>query len=275
MPRPRVGAVHPGCGGLPPCFARRSNGTVTTTTDTTDPKTILITGASSGIGEATARRLAALGHHVVVGARRTDRLAALAEELRADGASVTPVELDVTDVASVRAFAAVALAEHGHIDVLVNNAGVMALSPVADLHVDEWEQMIDVNLRGVLYGIAAVLPHMQAQGSGHIVNVSSVSGHRADPTAAVYSATKFAVAALSEGLRQESRDVRVTVISPGFTQSELTDRGGAPEAQAAARAAAEQLAIPASAIADAIVFAIDQPAAVDVNELIVRPTAQG
>jgi NADP-dependent 3-hydroxy acid dehydrogenase YdfG len=242
---------------------------------TTHPKTILITGASSGIGEATARRLAALGHRVVVGARRTDRLTALAEELRADGASVTPLELDVTDLESVRAFAAAAIAEHGRIDVLVNNAGVMALSAVADLRIDEWERMIDVNLRGVLYGIAAVLPQMRAQGGGHIVNVSSVSGHRADPTAAVYSATKFAVAALSEGLRQEERDVRVTVVSPGLTRSELTDRGGAPDAQAAARAAAEQLAIPASAIADAIAFAIDQPAAVDVNELIIRPTAQG
>ena len=135
-------------------------------------------------------------------------------------------------------------------------------------------QMIDVNLRGVLYGIAAVLPQMRAQGGGHIVNVSSVSGHRVDATAAVYSATKFGVAALSEGLRQEHRDIRVTVVSPGFTRSELTDRGGNAEAQAAARAA-RQLAIPASAIADAIAFAIDLPAEVDVNELVVRPTAQG
>jgi NADP-dependent 3-hydroxy acid dehydrogenase YdfG len=244
-------------------------------TRTSDPKTILITGASSGIGAATARRLASLGHHVMIGARRVDRLAALATELRAAGASVTPLGLDVTDPASVRAFAAAAVAEHGCIDVLVNNAGVMPLSPLADLRISEWEQMIDVNLRGVLYGIAAVLPQMRAQGSGHVVNVSSVSGHRVDPTAAVYSATKFAVAALSEGLRQEQRDIRVTVVSPGFTTSELTDRGGSPEAQAAARAAAEQLAIPASAIADAIAFAIDQPAAVDVNELVVRPTAQG
>jgi NADP-dependent 3-hydroxy acid dehydrogenase YdfG len=159
-------------------------------------------------------------------------------------------------------------------DVLVNNAGVMPLSPIADLRIAEWERMIDVNLRGVLYGIAAVLPQMGAQGSGHIVNISSVSGHRVDPTAAVYSATKFAVTALSEGLRQEHRDIRVTIVSPGFTHSELTDRGGSAAAQAAASAAAEQLAIPASAIADAIAFAIGQPADVDINELIVRPTAQ-
>ncbi|MFJ1975518.1 SDR family oxidoreductase [Streptomyces sp. NPDC087903] len=240
-----------------------------------ESKTVLITGASSGIGEATARRLAGAGHRVLLGARRTERLAALSEELRTAGASVAHRELDVTSLDSVRAFAAAGVEEYGRIDVLVNNAGVMPLSPIEDLRIAEWEQMIDVNLRGVLYGIAAVLPQMRRQAGGHIVNVSSVSGHRVDPTAAVYSATKFAVAALSEGLRQESRDIRVTVVSPGFTQSELTDRGGSAEAQGAARAAAEQLAIPASAIADAITFAIHQPANVDVNELIVRPTAQG
>ncbi len=240
-----------------------------------ESKTVLITGASSGIGEATARRLAGLGHRVLLGARRTGRLAALAAELRAAGAAVAFRELDVTSLDSVHAFAAAGLEEYGRVDVLVNNAGVMPLSPIEDLRIAEWEQMIDVNLRGVLYGIAAVLPQMRRQAGGHIVNVSSVSGHRVDPTAAVYSATKFAVAAVSEGLRQESRDIRVTVVSPGFTQSELTDRGGSPQAQGAARAAAEQLAIPASAIADAIAFAIDQPANVDVNELIVRPTAQG
>jgi NADP-dependent 3-hydroxy acid dehydrogenase YdfG len=241
----------------------------------TDSKTVLITGASSGIGAATARRLASLGHPILVGARRTDRLASLAEELRAEGACVAYRELDVTSLRSVEVFAAAAVGEFGRIDVLVNNAGVMPLSPIADLRVAEWEQMIDVNLRGVLYGIAAVLPQMRQQGGGHIVNVSSVSGHRVDPTAAVYSATKFAVAALSEGLRQESRDIRVTVVSPGFTQSELTDRGGSAQAQGAAREAAAQLAIPASAIAEAIAFAVHQPAEVDVNELIVRPTAQG
>ena len=231
-------------------------------------KVVLVTGASSGIGEATARRLAAAGHRVVAGARREDRLAALA------GPAIDVHRLDVTSLESMKAFVATAIDRHGRVDVLVNNAGVMPLSPIAELRVDEWNQMIDVNLRGVLHGIAAVLPGMRAQGSGHIVNVASVSGHRVDPTAAVYSATKFAVRALSEGLRQESTDIRVTVVSPGFTESELADQGGSPEAQGAARAAAKVLAIPASAIAAAIGFAVDQPSDVDVNELVVRPTAQ-
>jgi NADP-dependent 3-hydroxy acid dehydrogenase YdfG len=230
-------------------------------------KVVLVTGASSGIGAATARCLAAAGHRVVAGARRTDRLAEL-------GSSIDVHALDVTSPDSVQAFVDAALDRHGRVDVLVNNAGVMPLSPLAELRVDEWNQMIDVNLRGVLHGIAAVLPLMRAQRGGHIVNVSSVSGHRVDPTAAVYSATKFAVRALSEGLRLENTDIRVTVVSPGFTESELTDRGGSVDAQSAARAAAEQLAIPASAIAAAIGFAVDQPSTVDVNELVVRPTAQ-
>ncbi|MES9538668.1 MULTISPECIES: SDR family oxidoreductase [unclassified Actinomadura] len=237
-------------------------------------KIVLITGASSGIGAATARRLAADGHHVVLGARRLDRLKTLADEIRTAGGRCDHRELDVTSLDSVRAFVEAAHDRHGRVDVLVNNAGVMALSRLEARRIDEWNQMIDVNLRGTLHGIAAVLPLMRARGTGHIVNVASTSAHRVDPTAAVYCATKYAVWALSEGLRQESRDIRVTVVSPGFTQSELTDRGGAPEAQAAARAAAEQLAIPASAIADSIAYAIAQPADVDVNELIIRPTAQ-
>jgi NADP-dependent 3-hydroxy acid dehydrogenase YdfG len=181
----------------------------------------------------------------------------------------------VTALGSMRAFAESARERHGRLDVLVNNAGVMPLSAVDALRIDEWNQMIDVNLRGTLHGIAAVLPHMRARGAGHIVNVASTAAHRVDPTAAVYCATKYAVRALSEGLRQESRDVRVTVVSPGFTRTELTDRGGDPEAQAAARAAADLLAIPASAVADAIGYAIAQPADVDVNELVIRPAAQG
>jgi NADP-dependent 3-hydroxy acid dehydrogenase YdfG len=238
-------------------------------------KIVLITGASSGIGAATARRLAADGHHVVLGARRVDRLAALADEIRAAGGRADHRELDVTALGSMRAFAESVRERHGRLDVLVNNAGVMPLSAVDALRIDEWNQMIDVNLRGTLHGIAAVLPHMRARGAGHIVNVASTAAHRVDPTAAVYCATKYAVRALSEGLRQESRDVRVTVVSPGFTRTELTDRGGDPEAQAAARAAADLLAIPASAVADAIGYAIAQPADVDVNELVIRPAAQG
>ncbi|WP_411123834.1 SDR family oxidoreductase [Streptomyces sp. x-19] len=241
---------------------------------TVAPKVVLITGASSGIGEATARRLAASGHHVVLGARRTDRLAALAEDIGARAGSAVPHELDVTDPTSVRSFVAAAHDRYGRVDVLVNNAGVMPLSRLDALRVDEWNRMIDVNLRGVLHGIAAVLPLMQAQRSGHIVNVSSVSGLRVDPTAAVYSATKHAVRALSEGLRQESRELRVTVISPGLTRSELTGSIG----DSAVKGAVEGqmgIAIPAAAIGEAVHYAIAQPADVDVNELVVRPTAQG
>jgi len=240
------------------------------TTLTPSPsKVVLITGASSGIGEATARHLAAHGHRVVVGARRTGKLAALAKEIREAGGDVLQQELDVTDMDSVKAFVAVAHERYGRIDVFVNNAGVMPLSMVEELRIDDWNEMIDVNLRGVLHGVAAVLPIMRAQGAGHIINVASVSAHRVDPTAAVYCATKFAVRAFSEGLRQESKDLRVTVVSPGLTRTELFD-----SRPAETRAFVEQLAIPAGAIAEAIGFAINQPANIDVNELIVRPTMQ-
>jgi NADP-dependent 3-hydroxy acid dehydrogenase YdfG len=237
-------------------------------------KVVLITGASSGIGAATARHLAATGHKVVLGARRTDRIAAIARAIEQDGGQALHQELDVTEPDSVKAFVTAAHQRYGRVDVLVNNAGVMPLSLVEDLRVDDWNQMIDVNLRGVLHGIAAVLPIMRAQGAGHIVNVASISAHRVDPTAAVYSATKFAVRALSEGLRQESRDIRVTVISPGLTRTELFDGISSPEIKAGARAMIDQASIPAAAIAEAIGFAIGQPDGVDVNELIVRPTAQ-
>jgi NADP-dependent 3-hydroxy acid dehydrogenase YdfG len=236
---------------------------------------VLITGASSGIGEATARHLASLGYPVVLGARRTDRLSTIVDEIRAAGGRADAQELDVTDLASVHAFVESARTLHGHIDVLVNNAGVMPLSMLNALRIDEWNQMIDVNLRGTLHGIAAVLPQMEEPGHGHIINVASVSAHRADPTAAVYSATKFAVRALSEGLRQESSVVRVTVISPGFTVTELTERGGDAATLAAVRTTTAQLGLPATAVAEAIAYAITQPASVDVNEIIVRPTLQG
>ncbi|MEU8006033.1 SDR family oxidoreductase [Catellatospora sp. NPDC049111] len=238
-------------------------------------KIVLITGASSGIGEATARRLAADGHHVVLGARRVDRLAVLVEELRLAGGTADFQELDVTSRDSVRSFVEDAHECNGRIDVLVNNAGVMALSTLEALRVDEWDRMIDVNLRGTMYGIAAALPLMRTQGTGHIINIASSSAYRVDPTAAVYCATKYAVRALTEGLRQESRDVRVTLVSPGYTHSELTEHGGDPEVQAAARAAAEELGMPASAVADVIAHAVAQPDTVDVNEIIMRSTAQG
>ncbi|WP_149139316.1 SDR family oxidoreductase [Cupriavidus campinensis] len=239
-----------------------------------DRKVVLITGASSGIGEATARHLAFQNHQVVLGARRTDRVEAIARDIEAAGGRALARTLDVTSLDSMRAFVEAACQAFGGIDVLINNAGVMPLSFVEDLCIEEWNRMIDVNLRGVLHGIAAVLPLMREQRSGHIINVASVSAHRVDPTAAIYCATKFAVRALSEGLRQESKELRVTVVSPGLTRTELFDGISAQEARLAAQSMVEQASIPPSAVAKAIGFAISQPEDVDVNEVIVRPTRQ-
>ena len=237
-------------------------------------KVVLVTGASSGIGAATARRLAASGYRLVLGARRTDRISALAQEIRQAGGEALDVALDVTSLESMQAFVRTAVVTFGRADVLVNNAGVMPLSFIEELRIAEWNQMIDVNLRGVLHGIAAALPVMREQKAGHIINVASVSAHRVDPTAAVYCATKYAVRALTEGLRQENDVIRTTLISPGLTRTELTDGIDNEHVRAATRAMMDQSSIPASAIAEAIAFAINQPAEVDVNELIVRPTAQ-
>jgi NADP-dependent 3-hydroxy acid dehydrogenase YdfG len=235
-------------------------------------KVILVTGASSGIGEATARRLVRQGHKVVLGARRTDRLQVLTDELRKAGGQVAFRALDVTRLDDVQAFAAFAEATFGPIDVIVNNAGVMPLSPLKALKVDEWDRMIDVNVRGVLHGIAAVLPAMGARGQGHVINVSSIGGHAVSPTAAVYCATKFAVRAISDGLRQETDKIRVTVISPGVVESELADTISDATARDAMKAF-RRIALEPDAIARAIVYAIEQPDDVDVSELIVRPTA--
>jgi NADP-dependent 3-hydroxy acid dehydrogenase YdfG len=247
---------------------------MTVPSTTSGSKVVLITGASSGIGEATARVLAVSGHRVVLGARRTDLIAAIAKDIQADGGTADHYELDVTSLESMRSFVQATHDQYGRVDVLVNNAGIMPLSMLDALKVDEWNRMIDVNIRGVLHGIAAVLPLMRSQRAGHIVNIASVSGHRVDPTAAVYSATKFAVRAISEGLRQESRDLRVTVISPGLTRSELTKGISDTDVREAVQNNME-IAIPAAAIAEAINYAISQPLNVDVNELIIRPTAQG
>lgn len=238
-------------------------------------KIILITGASSGIGEASARHLAAQGHAVVLGARRTDRIEAIAAEIQAAGGTALALTLDVTSRQDFKKYVDAAQAHFGRVDVLVNNAGVMPLSMYAELKVDEWDQMIDVNFRGVLYGIAAVLPLMTAQKAGHIINISSVAAFRVDPTAGVYCATKYAVRALSDGLRQESRDVRVTLVSPGLTRTNLFDGVTSPQTRDFIKGMAEELAIPAHAIAEAVSFAISQPGYVDVNEITVRPTAQG
>jgi NADP-dependent 3-hydroxy acid dehydrogenase YdfG len=236
-------------------------------------KVIVITGASSGIGEATARLLAEKGAKVVLGARRTERLAQLCEDIRAAGGSAQYQAVDVTSRTDMQAFVDFALSQYGRVDVIVNNAGVMPLSRLDALKVSEWDQMIDVNIRGVLHGIAAGLPLMQQQKSGQFINIASIGAYTVSPTAAVYCATKFAVRAISEGLRQEvGGDIRVTVISPGVTESELaesiSDEGGR-----ALMREFRSIAIPAMAIARAIAYAVEQPADVDVSELIVRPTA--
>lgn len=235
-------------------------------------KVVLVTGASSGIGEATARELAAAGASVVLGARRLDRLERLKAEIEAAGGRVAIARLDVTSREDVRAFVAHAQEAFGRVDVIVNNAGVMPLSPLSALKVEEWDQMIDVNIRGVLNGVAAVLPIMEAQGHGQVVNIASTAGHQVVPTAAVYCATKFAVRALSEGLRQETDKIRVSIVSPGVTTSELAETISHAET-AAFIDEYRRNAIPAEAIARAVRFAIEQPEDVDVSEILVRPTA--
>ena len=236
-------------------------------------KIVVITGASSGLGEAAARHLAAQGARLVLGARRTDRLQALAEELSLGEEAA--VQTDVTDVAQVRRLVDHAVRLHGRIDVMINNAGLMPQSPLDRLKVEDWDRMIDVNIKGVLYGIAAALPHMTAQKSGHIINVSSVAGHKVRPGGAVYAATKTAVRVISEGLRQEvkAHNIRTTVISPGAVESELPDSVTEPDIAETIRKVYE-LAIPADSFARAVVFAMSQPDDVDINEILFRPTRQ-
>ena len=234
-------------------------------------KTVLITGASSGIGEATVRELAEAGARLFIGARRTDRLQALTDEL---GDRVAWQSLDVTDASNFQSFASAAEQRFGSIDVLINNAGVMPLSPLAALKQDEWTRMIDVNIRGVLNGIAAVLPRFVAQRSGHVVNVASIAAHFVMPSAAVYCATKYAVWAITEGLRQEHDDIRTTIISPGVVETELGNDITDPQIASALTTWREKSLAP-DAIARAIRYALEQPAGVDINEVIVRPTAAG
>lgn len=243
-----------------------------TTSSTPTPKVVLLTGASSGIGEATTRWLAGQGHRLIIGARRTDRLEALTQAIRADGVTVDYQALDVTDLEAMQAFADFAITCHGRIDVIVNNAGIMPLSPLESLKVDEWNRMIDVNIRGVLNGIAAVLPIMKAQQSGQVINVSSIGGFTVVPTAAVYCATKYAVRAISDGLRQETDTLRVTCVYPGVVESELANTITDPEA-AAAMETYRQIALKPDAIASAIAHAINQPEDVDTSDIVVRPTA--
>ncbi|ODP28435.1 3-oxoacyl-[acyl-carrier-protein] reductase [Paenibacillus nuruki] len=235
-------------------------------------KVVLITGASSGIGEATARVLSEAGAYVVLGARRTDRLEHVVEEIRAAGGQAEYYTLDVTQLEQMKAFVDFAKQKFGKVDVFINNAGVMPLSPLNSYKVEEWNRMIDVNIRGVLHGIAAGLPVMKQQKSGHFINIASIGAYEVSPTASVYCATKFAVRAITEGLRQESRgDIQVTLISPGVTESELADSISDEQARIT-MIEYRRISIPAHAIANAILYAIQQPKEVDVNEIIVRPT---
>ncbi|MEH2027082.1 SDR family oxidoreductase [Nostoc sp.] len=237
-------------------------------------KVVIITGASSGLGEATAKRLAASGAKLMLAARREDRLKELVAAIAKSGGTATYRVTDVVDRAQMEALAKETLSTYSRIDVLINNAGLMPLSPLDQVKVEEWDRMIDVNIKGVLYGIAAVLPIMRQQKSGHVINLSSVAGHKVFPGSAVYCATKYAVRAISEGLRLESNgEIRSTNISPGAVDTELTTTISDKDTAAGINQL-YAIAIDADAIARAIAYAIEQPDDVDVNEIIIRPTRQ-
>ena len=237
-------------------------------------KVVAITGASSGIGEATARLLAERGAKVVMGARRTDRLKTIAADIEQRGEIAAYRVLDVTSRSQMVEFVGFAQSQFGRLDVLINNAGISPVSRIDDLKVDEWERMIDVNIKGVLYGIAAALPVFREQDSGHVINIASLGGIRVRPNMAIYAATKFAVRAVSEGLRQEAGgSLRVTIVSPGMVESEVAEASSDPEVKRRHKEA-RSIAIPAVSIARAIAFAISEPAEVDINEIVVRPTLQ-
>ncbi|MES1955962.1 SDR family oxidoreductase [Salinisphaera hydrothermalis] len=244
--------------------------------DSLDNTIVVITGASSGLGEATARHLAANGATIVLGARRLDRLQSIAADIETDGGRALAVATDVTDAAQVQHLVDTAVAEFGRVDVMLNNAGLMQQSLLERRKIDEWDNMIDINIKGTLYGIAAVLPQMKQQRAGHIINVSSVAGHKITPAGSVYCATKYAVRAISEGLRQEVKDynLRTTVISPGAVDTELPSHITDPEANEAINSFYDSAAIPADSFARAVYFAMTQPPDVDINEILYRPTAQ-
>jgi NADP-dependent 3-hydroxy acid dehydrogenase YdfG len=243
--------------------------------NTVGGKVVVITGASSGLGEATARLLSTQGATVVLGARRVDRIQSLADELSGSGGKALAIPTDVTDYEQVKRLVDAAVQTYGRIDVMINNAGLMPHSPLERLKIDDWNRMIDVNIKGVLYGIAAALPYMKQQKAGHIINVSSVAGHKVRPGSAVYAATKAAVLVLSEGLRQEVKpyNIRTTVISPGAVATELPDSVTEPDIAENVRKLYEA-AIPADSFARAVAFAMSQPEEVDVNEILFRPTRQ-
>jgi NADP-dependent 3-hydroxy acid dehydrogenase YdfG len=239
-------------------------------------KVIVITGASSGMGAAAARHLAADGASIVLAARRADRIDSLVADISESGGKAVAVATDVTRLEDMQRLAETAVNAFGRIDVLVNNAGLMPLSPLVRLKVDEWNQMIDVNLRGVLHGIAAALPYMKEQKSGHIIITASVAAYKVFPGSAVYSATKFAVRGLSEGLRQEVKpyNIRTTLIAPGAVKTELLDHISEQDVQSANQDYVGKVGIPAESYARMVAFAVSQPEDVDVNEIVFRPTAQ-
>ncbi|WP_027932431.1 SDR family oxidoreductase [Amycolatopsis thermoflava] len=242
-----------------------------------DGKVVAITGASSGIGAATAIELADRGAAVVLGARRGDRLASLVDRIRGDGGRAEMLEVDVTRRGDLAELVGLAVDRYGRLDVLVSNAGIASLAPVADLEVDAWDAMIDVNVRGVLYGIAAAMPVFRSQGRGHFVTTVSTSGLKIVPTQAVYAGTKNAVRTVLEALRQESTDgvVRTTAISPGYVRTELVDNVADPDQREAAQRAMAEMGIAPEAVARAIAFAIEQPDDVEIGELVIRPVRQG
>ena len=237
-------------------------------------KVVVITGGSSGLGEATAHYLAEKGAKVVLGARRVEKLEKVASEIKENGGAVEILRTDVTSADDVKALVKKAIDSFGKIDVMVNNAGIMPLAPLSALKVYEWDSMIDVNIKGVLYGIAAALPEFEKQKSGHFINLASVAGLKVSPGGAVYSGTKYAVRAISEGLRQEvGKDIRTTILSPGLIDSEL-QLGSSDEGTSQFIQQVYKDASPAISIAKAVAYAIEQPADVDINELVIRPTIQ-
>ena len=238
-------------------------------------KVVAITGASSGMGAATAELLAGQGARVVLGARRMERLQAVAGRIADRGGQAAYQPTDVRRRADVAGLVALAEARFGRLDVMVSNVGVGLVSPLDALRVDDWDEMIDTNIKGVLYGIAAALPVFRRQQAGQFVHVASTAAYKTVPAQAVYSGTKVAVRAISEGLRQEAGEhLRVTIVSPGFTRTDFVPGAADPEVRAQFIEARDRMAIPPEAVARAIAFAISQPADVDVNEIVVRPTAQ-
>lgn len=242
----------------------------------TQGKVIAITGASSGIGEAAARLLAGRGAKVVLGARGQERLGALVGSIRQAGGEAVSRPTDVSRRGDVEALVQLALSEHGRLDVLIGNAGIMPVSPFDELRVSDWDAMIDTNIKGVLYGIAAALPVFRRQGSGHFIHTASTAAHKTVSPQSVYAATKSAVLAISEGLRQEAGEqLRVSVISPGFVNTDFAQGVTSPDVRATLEAARDRLAMPPEAVARAMAYAIEQPDDIDVGEIIIRPTAQG